>query len=473
MAGTGKTTISRTLAHDWADQKRLGASFFFSKGDGDLGKAAKFFTTLAKQLAITLPALKPCVSRAIAENPDISDQTLHEQWRQLIFQPLSNLKDIDASLQSRLFIIVIDALDECDDEKDIQKILLLLAESKTLNTVRLRVFATSRRETTISNGFREISNAHQDFILHDIPRTTVDNDISIFFRHELRAVGKREKLPEGWFDEDTVQRLCQSASGLFIYASTACRLIRGPPLGPEEALSMILKSDYMGLDDMYSQILKHLIAPGNMYIMLRDQVRRIVGCIAILLDPLSATMLASLLDMPARVLHTRLNSLHSVLNVPDNHDSEHPIRLLHLSFRDFLLDQKRCEDPNFWVDEKKTHRDLFASCLKLMSKHLKTDVCNLRLPGTLAAQVRIDVVKSHLPPDLQYACRYWVNHLHLGNIELSDYEVVYTFLKEHLLHWLEALCLMGKVADGIYALKTLESMLTVSTFMVRRSGLMD
>ena len=37
MAGTGKSTISRTVAHEYNKQKRLGASFFFSKGDGDAG----------------------------------------------------------------------------------------------------------------------------------------------------------------------------------------------------------------------------------------------------------------------------------------------------------------------------------------------------------------------------------------------------------------------------------------------------
>ncbi|KAF8539152.1 hypothetical protein BDD12DRAFT_805575 [Trichophaea hybrida] len=111
LAGTGKSTIARTVARDCHDQKRLGASFFFSRGQGDLGHAAKFFTSLATQLANTIYALKPYVCSAIAENPDISERGIAEQWKYLIFQPLSNVKDV--SLQSRQFILVIDALDEC------------------------------------------------------------------------------------------------------------------------------------------------------------------------------------------------------------------------------------------------------------------------------------------------------------------------------------------------------------------------
>lgn len=47
MAGTGKSTIARTVARTFYDQDRLGPSFFFSRGGGDLAKADGFFTTLA------------------------------------------------------------------------------------------------------------------------------------------------------------------------------------------------------------------------------------------------------------------------------------------------------------------------------------------------------------------------------------------------------------------------------------------
>jgi hypothetical protein len=46
MAGTGKSTISRTVAQALADQGRLGASFFFKRGEHDRENASLFFTTL-------------------------------------------------------------------------------------------------------------------------------------------------------------------------------------------------------------------------------------------------------------------------------------------------------------------------------------------------------------------------------------------------------------------------------------------
>ncbi|KLU92350.1 hypothetical protein MAPG_11296 [Magnaporthiopsis poae ATCC 64411] len=59
MAGTGKSTISRTVAKTLADKKVPSASFFFKKGEGDRGRAAMFFPTILAQLLPQLSALKP------------------------------------------------------------------------------------------------------------------------------------------------------------------------------------------------------------------------------------------------------------------------------------------------------------------------------------------------------------------------------------------------------------------------------
>ena len=72
-------------------------------------------------------------------------QSFRDQWRQLILEPLSRLED---SLQP-YYILVVDALDECDGETDIRIILQLFAEAQSLKTVRLRIFLTSRPDIPI------------------------------------------------------------------------------------------------------------------------------------------------------------------------------------------------------------------------------------------------------------------------------------------------------------------------------------
>jgi hypothetical protein len=56
LAGTGKSTIARTVARSYFDEGRLAASFFFSRGGGDVSHAGMFVTSIAKQVAHNVPA---------------------------------------------------------------------------------------------------------------------------------------------------------------------------------------------------------------------------------------------------------------------------------------------------------------------------------------------------------------------------------------------------------------------------------
>ena len=69
-------TIARTIARKYSEQKRLGASFFFSTGGGDRSHTGKFFTTIAVQLANVSSTLKDSIYEAVAEHNDIANQAL-------------------------------------------------------------------------------------------------------------------------------------------------------------------------------------------------------------------------------------------------------------------------------------------------------------------------------------------------------------------------------------------------------------
>ena len=83
-------------------------------------------------------------------------------------------------------MLVIDALDECDRDKHIRMILLLLTEARILKTARLRVLLTSRPEILIRHGFYQIPDAqHQDFILYNVLSIIINYDISLFLEYNL------------------------------------------------------------------------------------------------------------------------------------------------------------------------------------------------------------------------------------------------------------------------------------------------
>jgi hypothetical protein len=222
LAGTGKSTISRTVARRYNEQKRLGASFFFSKGGGDVSHAGKFFTSLAMQLAYAVPSLQTHIRDAVRERSDIASLSPSEQWRQLVLSPLSNLQS--ESYQS--YILVVDALDECGDDKDVRIILQLLAEARSIKTVQLRVFLTSRPEIPVLHGMHCIPQAeHQDFTLQDIPLAIVNHDISLFLEYNLGTIRQEWSLGASWPGEVVLRELVHKSSGLFIWAATACQFI--------------------------------------------------------------------------------------------------------------------------------------------------------------------------------------------------------------------------------------------------------
>jgi len=471
MAGTGKSTIARTVARKWDDKKRRGASFFFSRGQGDLAHATKFFATIAYQLARPQSRLATHVRNAIRDYPDITQQNLHEQWKHLILGPLSRL------YWPQPLLLVIDALDECDDQYDIAQILQLLSQANS--SVRLRVFITSRPETPIRYGFKNISaSSHRDCVLHEISSPIVNHDISALFRHEFNRIGDRRHLPREWLDEASLKSLVRKADGLFIYAATVCRFVERRDCYPPDRIKSVLQdsveigSPTQQLDAMYTKVLRsagpvedQVLPAGGEHLHL---FRRTIGTIVILFDLLTARALGRLLETRPGEVEAILESLSTVVAFPDSPDV--PIRLLHPSFRDFLLDNQRCDDPQFRIVGDNAHEDLAVSCLKLISRHLKQDVCSLKRPGTITSEVDPCTIQSCLPQDVQYACRYWVVHLRQSKVELREcdngsqslHNLVHTFFKEDLLHWFEALSLMGGLSGGVLMVKALASMVTVS-----------
>ncbi|EGC40965.1 conserved hypothetical protein [Histoplasma capsulatum var. duboisii H88] len=363
LAGTGKSTLARTIAHHFNEKGRLGASFFFSRGKKDLGDATAILTTIAVQLAEALPDLKNDICDVIEKHGDIGQQPLYNQWRELIFQPLLRL---DRKLLLPIVLVfVLDALDECEGDEHLGEILRLLTELKSLKILRVKVLLTSRPERSIYASFRELPDiVHHDLTLHSVPKVVIDGDISIFLRYELGKIQSKRRIDTSWPGDESIQTLVQRADRLFIYAATVCRFI-GESRFPEKRMSEILQTESMSrsstseLDKMYSEILKHVLDEGSDEDKedMAGLFKQIVGSIIVLFEALPKSALTSTLDLPSTDITEILEALHSVLDIPD--DENMPIQLFHLSFRDFLFSEERCANPTFTIKEEAAHGGLW------------------------------------------------------------------------------------------------------------------
>jgi len=473
MAGTGKSTISRTVAQGFADARQLGASFFFKRGEVERGNASRLFTTIAAQLQDSVPSIIPFLTEAIKNNRGIAKKMLREQFENLIFHPLQEVGRTSASTLK--LVIVVDALDECERDGDISTILHLLSQFQRLESPRVRVFLTSRPELPVRLGFKKMSaKQHQEVLLCDIPKTTIEHDISTFLKAEFKNIRENNNcsrppsslLSADWPDGPTIDKLTIMASPLFIYAATVCRFVGDTRFDPESQLATILDfqtiNEDLQLDAIYLPILERSLydLPNIRKQKLVQEFQDVVGSIVVLADPLSAISLASLLRISERIVDSRLDSLHSVLSIPSN--SESPVRFLHLSFREFLLDDAKEGKSPFWVDKVKRHEVLATRCLNAMSEHLRYNICNLQSPGTLRQDIDSRIVDDCLPAYIRYACRHWVYHLQQSKRSVRDGDTVHNFLLKHFLHWLEALSFVGCISESIGLIGTLSSLIAVS-----------
>ncbi|KAH6900410.1 vegetative incompatibility protein HET-E-1 [Thelonectria olida] len=466
MAGTGKSTVSRTLARRFARKNGLAASFFFKRGEADRGNLSKFIPTIASQLMARQPAVGPYLKSAIEADPAVFDKAIREQFEKLIMGPL--LKIDQDTWRVTTLVVVLDALDECDKDEDMKLIIALLSQTRRLNSTRLKIFITSRPELPIRLGFISIHGTYQDLVLHQVKPDVIGKDIRALFEHQLQAikaeynssVSDKRKLPPDWPTEPDLQILVAMAVPLFLFAATVCRFVGDRKAGsPHQRLRLVLgyqtKSQSSKLDTLYLPILSQQVAElsSSERAKVIDNFRDIVGAIVTLAQPLPIPPLADLIDVAEEDIHTRLDLLHSVLSVPRTDDT--PVRLLHISFRDFLLDSER-QGSEFWIDEKETHKRLALNCIRIMKRDLHRDMCNVIKPGTYRTSISAQIISSSLSPAVQYACLFWVYHLDQAKVTVDDGGEIYGFLSRYFLYWIEALSLLGRMGECIKTIRTLQ-----------------
>ncbi|KAJ5713514.1 uncharacterized protein N7483_010695 [Penicillium malachiteum] len=463
MAGTGKSTISRTVARSFKDT-HLGASFFFKRGEGERGSARKLFPTLAKQLAlITGPSFSAALQEALKTDPEIASKSLSEQFQNLILKPLLEIDQLDHPAKSAVIIIVIDALDECDHERDVRTIVQLFSLLQDVKAFRLRVFITSRPELPIRLGFSDISGRYQDIALHEIPEEVTEHDIRLFLEDRFKKIKSDRKISdEKWPSADILRHLVAMSVPLFISAATVCRYVENTRWEPTRRLKELLQDQgrYVSkMDKTYLPILTQLLDDEDSDFeqqQLLEEFQKIVGTIVLLAVPFSIKTLSKFLDINQDSISHRLDSFQSVLSVPNDPNQDTPVRILHLSFRDFLVQS----ESKYRVDEQKKHREIASRCLEIMCSHLKKNMCNLK-PGTQREDVDARSLSQCFPAELSYSCRYWVHHFQLGRPSSSERlgQEVLPFLQKHFLHWVEAMSLLGFVSEVLDIISTLKKSL--------------
>src|SRR3954469_8407192 len=111
MAGTGKTTILYTLCEWLAKIRQLGGNYFCSRISSLCRDVNNIVPTLAFQLAQYSPAFRSALCKVLEEEPQASKLDVRWQFEKLVQGPMQVVKE---AIPEGV-VVVIDALDECDD----------------------------------------------------------------------------------------------------------------------------------------------------------------------------------------------------------------------------------------------------------------------------------------------------------------------------------------------------------------------
>ncbi|TEB18760.1 hypothetical protein FA13DRAFT_1745277 [Coprinellus micaceus] len=365
-AGCGKSAIAQAVADQLSEDHRLAAAFFFFRGAGDRSRMSKFASTLACQVAATVPGTAEHIGAALRARPGLLNSTtsLIAQLKYLVYDPIRavSAKWYRLSGVWKPFIVIVDGLDECGDNEDTTafiKDLISLFERKP--GISLRFLITSRVEDHLH---QQLHRSPQVRLL-DLVEHTSHGDIEAALDAAIRdASGGRvlDACGKEWLSRSDKERLIKHIGKSFIFMTTIVKVLFAPSatdgLTPAARLPMVLNMDPgcgpggPGFDDLYTSILES----SQSLLHFHD----IISVIALSGRALSVAEIAMLLDIKIADVVVVLVTLHSIVQVPGNDRT--PVTLWHTSLRDFLTSEAR---SGTFHASPSLHRRLTYRCISL------------------------------------------------------------------------------------------------------------
>jgi len=446
LVGTGKTSVAISLCHmlEKDPDVLLGGAFFCSRTTNVEAQTdvRRILPTLSASLADRSPKfatdlaaeLKP--HAGAAANKPVSDQI-----GPLLQRPISALV-----AETRPIVFVIDALDECSNERELAELLAAIVKFKS--SANVKFILTSRPETHILD--TPIADCRQNEILqlHLIEAAEVTQDIRLYIEDAF----SKKPLATPWYSDTDVTTLATLSNGLFIFVSTMIHYIldsksvHNRTTRLQTVLAAVGQSAVaMGpLDAMYEFVLTRASNSAKVEPEELEVTRRVLACILTARVPLSANMLADIMDMQVDHLRDSLQRLLAVVHVPNENDGP-GLRTFHASFGDYLF---RRAPQNIRITASFGHDLLACGCLKRMAWN---DFC-FNVSRSRSSNNENDPTSAELiSPSLVYACLQWAPHAAAASEASILDALIHDIFLPKFLFWLEVLSVLRKVgaASGL------------------------
>ena len=441
MAGTGKTSIAVTLCRMLrADPTVYLGGYFCSRSAGSIARTdvRRILPTLAVLLASQSPEFAESLAVELEKDDSLGHKPVPEQLGPLLRRPLSKLAS-----SSRTVVFVIDALDECNNERELAELLRLLADFECDSQVKF--ILTSRPELHIRG--TPISNPDLNTILqlHTISMEEVTSDIRLYIRGTLR-----DAAPDAtWYTDRDIDLLVTLSGGLFIFASTVLKYVlrsdedsdRQDRLGKATATTTTRTTATSSIDRMYELVLMEASNCDTVDDDELDRMKRILACILTARMPLSVDALAALLNLTSSRLRGSLGRLHSLVYLPA--ENELPgLRTLHASLGDYLFERG---PQHIRIPASLGHDVLARGCLR---RFAQDDLCFNISRSSSSFIPNPATAPDWISLSLVYACLHWSHHIAAASDRSAFDEEIGRAFQPKFLFWLEVLGALSKLGHA-------------------------
>ncbi|CAE6522382.1 unnamed protein product [Rhizoctonia solani] len=453
MAGTGKSTIAYQLCEYLDNNFSLAASFFCSQPLPECRNAELIIPSIAYQLALFSYPYRHALAHIIKEDPSayLHQRGLDKQFDVLITKPL---RKAQKAFPARP-LVVIDALDECEDKEVAGELVrVLLAQPPDLP---VKFVLSSRPEPNIRDQFTEHSHSQGKWLgitLHE-DLLYVNQDILDYLQVNLGQTG---------LSGSQIAGLAQRAEGWFAYAAAMVQYIigyghnsqisslRARSILQASVLDQINTINFQEIDMLYADILRAVFA--DLSVTQADIMRQVLNTVICAPGSISAQMMANLLKMDTQRIHAALSPFSSVLFIEGTAQSITP---LHKSFSEYLFDPTRSKE--YHCNATVHHSFLARRCFDyIRDSRPLFNVCKLESSYLLDVQV-VDLdkrVTESITPQVLYACQHWGFHMCASSDTNNLLTRLEEFLANHLLLWLEILNLNKNINKAVAIISSAE-----------------
>jgi len=450
--GKGKTLMTMAIIDEISRRLELSPdsrilSYFFCQSTiPDLSNA----NAIVRGLTFLLCSQKPDLGRYLWKKYGETGDRLFEGANSL-YSIWGTLVELLQDAAVHRHYLMIDALDECDAKSMETFLRLLNQEVPRLSTVKWVL--TSRNEQRITEHLQHAQKSRDTSL--ELNSINVERTVQSFIDFKMDILKSRKEY-DNKLDAYVRRHLKENADGTFLWVSLVCKeLERVQARKAREACSRFPA----GLVPLYQRMMEQIEQGDNV-----EELKQVLRTITVACRPLDLSEMGVIAGLSEGLssegqdwqnIRDLISSCRSFLTA-----REQTVDFVHKSAKDYFTEG---EGSRIFPDGQSfVHCEFSSRLLGIMSDSLRKDICRIGTWGTTLELVDKNAIYRYFPRYLQYACCFWVEHVHKGQYRLEDNGRVHVFLQKYFLYWLEALSLIKRVVDAIPVLVDLQRLLKVN-----------